>query len=107
MKRKVFVVLTTCDSKRAAEKLANLAVRKKLSACGQVHGPIKSIYRWAGKVETVEEWMVYFKTSASRYRKLEAVLRENHPYDVPEIIALPVEKASEDYFNWIMMSTGS
>jgi periplasmic divalent cation tolerance protein len=105
MKGKVFMVLTTCGKKRAAEKLANLAVRKKLSACGQVIGPIKSIYRWEGKVETKEEWMVFFKTGASKYKRLEKVLRENHPYDVPEIIALPVEKGSEDYFKWIMMST--
>lgn len=98
-------VLTTTDSAAAAEALARGAVEARLAACAQVSGPVTSVYRWQGVVETAAEWQVLLKTTARRYADLEAHLRAAHGYDVPEIVATPIVRGSADYLRWLETET--
>jgi periplasmic divalent cation tolerance protein len=97
--------VTTTDSREAADALARSAVEARVAACGQVVGPIKSIYWWEGKVETAEEWYVVFKTTAERYAALEAHIREHHSYDVPEIVLMPIVAGNPAYLEWVTTET--
>jgi len=98
----VFIqVTTTTDSLEAARALARSAVEARLAACAQILGPIESVYRWLGQIEQAREWVVVFKTLASVYPRLEAHVRENHSYDVPEILATPVSEGNPAYLSWV------
>jgi periplasmic divalent cation tolerance protein len=94
-------VVTTIDSEEAAEGIAAALVERRLAACAQVLGPIASHYRWQGEVESAREWMCVAKTAASRYDELEAAIHELHPYDEPEIVAIPIVAGSPGYLDWI------
>jgi periplasmic divalent cation tolerance protein len=98
-------VTTTTDARESAERLARSTVEARLAACAQVVGPIQSTYRWEGTVETAEEWMVLFKTAADRYPALEQHIRGHHPYDVPEIISVPVTAGNPAYLSWLSRET--
>jgi periplasmic divalent cation tolerance protein len=98
-------VLTTTDAAEKAEALARGAVRDRVAACAQISGPVTSVYRWKGAVETATEWQVLFKTTGARYDALESYLREAHDYDTPEIIATPVVRGSADYLRWVEEET--
>ncbi|MFG2296999.1 divalent-cation tolerance protein CutA [Streptomyces sp. NPDC048603] len=97
----VVTVLTTVDSAEGAAALARGAVEARLAACAQISGPVTSVYRWQGAVETAQEWQVLFKTTAERYPALEAALAAGHPYDTPEIIATPVAGGGAGYLAWV------
>ena len=94
-------IFTTIDSKDGARKIADALVRRKLAACVQVLGPIASTYRWKGEIETAEEWLCIAKSRAGLYAEVEAAIRELHPYEVPEILAVPVLAAHHDYLDWL------
>lgn len=94
-------VTTTTDSEAEARKLAQVAVESRLAACGQVLSPITSVYWWQGEVESAQEWMVLFKTSAERAPQLVERLRAEHSYDTPEIIAMPIVSGNPAYLGWI------
>ncbi|MET7739099.1 divalent-cation tolerance protein CutA [Streptomyces sp. NPDC005385] len=94
-------VLTTTDSAQRAAELAHGAVAGRLAACAQISGPVTSVYRWQGTVETAAEWQIHFKTTAVRYPALEAYLREAHAYETPEIIATPVVAGGAEYLRWV------
>lgn len=98
----VLHVQTTIGDAAAARALARAAVEARLAACGQVVGPVASVYRWQGVVESAEEWLVVFKTSAAAAGALQAFIRGAHPYDTPELIALPVVDGSRAYLTWIL-----
>ncbi|WP_175411119.1 divalent-cation tolerance protein CutA [Streptomyces sp. TRM64462] len=98
-------VLTTTDAAAKAEALARSAVEARLAACAQINGPVTSVYRWQGAVETAEEWQVLFKTADDRYEALEAHIRRHHDYETPEIIAAPVVRGSAGYLEWIAAET--
>ncbi|MBL1068439.1 divalent-cation tolerance protein CutA [Streptomyces sp. 7-21] len=98
-------VLTTIDSEEGAQRLARSAVEARVAACAQIDGPVTSVYRWQGAVETAREWRVLFKTSAARYEALEAHLLAAHPYDTPEIIATAVARGSRAYLDWLDAET--
>ncbi|MET7439581.1 divalent-cation tolerance protein CutA [Streptomyces sp. NPDC004082] len=100
-------VLTTTDAPGKAQALARGAVEARVAACAQISGPVTSVYRWNGEVETAEEWQVLFKTTGARYDALEAHLRAAHDYDTPEIIATPVVRGSADYLRWVARETGT
>ena len=85
--------------------LSRSAVEARLAACGQVVGPIKSTYWWEGKVETAQEWYVVFKTTTERYPALEAHIREQHSYDVPEIVVTPIVAGNPAYLDWVTTET--
>lgn len=97
-------VVTTIDSEEAAERISAALVERRLAACVQILGPISSHYRWQGEVESAREWMCVAKTAASRYDKLEAAIRELHPYEEPEIVATPIVAGSAGYLEWIARS---
>jgi periplasmic divalent cation tolerance protein len=100
-------VLTTADSRELAERLARTAVAGRLAACAQIDGPITSVYRWQGAVETEQEWRVQYKTTAARYPELEEHIKATHGYATPEIIATPVVGGSAEYLAWLVTETAA
>ena len=98
-------VLTTTDAAEKAEALARGAVAARVAACAQISGPVTSVYRWRGAVETAAEWRVQFKTTAARYPALEEYLLDAHDYDTPEIVATPVVAGNPDYLRWLEEET--
>src|SRR6266481_5586556 len=101
MAEDTLVVLSTFGSAEEARKIARVLVEERLAACANVLPGVESIYRWQGAVETAAEVLVMFKTNIDRYYRLEARLRELHSYEVPEIIALPVQVGSLPYLRWV------
>ena len=94
-------ISTTTETKEKAQKIARYLVEKKLAACVQITGPIESTYRWKGKVEKAKEWLCLIKTRDSLFKKVETAIKELHPYETPEIIAVPIVKGSKEYLNWL------
>lgn len=96
------VVLVTCSSVKEAQRLAREVVRKKLAACANViTSPVKSIYRWKGKVETAAEVLMLIKTTRRKFAALEKEIRRLHSYETPEIIALRIVAGSRAYLDWL------
>jgi len=94
-------VLTTVPTVSKARSLAGLLVSKRLAACVQILPNIESHYRWRGKKEISKEILLLIKTQTSAYKKLEKAILKNHPYEVPEIICLPIARGSKTYLDWI------
>ncbi len=97
-------VTTTVDSAAKARKLARLMVEKRLAACVQ-YAPVRSIYRWKGRVESAREHLLLAKTRASLAGKLILFVRKNHSYELPEIVVLPIAGGLKEYLNWIEKET--
>jgi len=95
------LVLTTIGSEEEAARLGRSLVERRLVACVNDVGPIRSFFRWKGKLQDDSEHLLLLKTRSDRYADLEAALRELHPYDVPEIIAVHIEDGSRAYLSWI------
>lgn len=95
------VVLTTTGNRDEAEKIATALVEAEVAACVNIVGPIRSIYRWEGKVERAEEFLLLVKTWGPAYDDVEELIRELHSYEVPECVAIRVEKGSEAYLEWL------
>lgn len=100
------VVMTTFERREDAERVAKVVLREGLCACIQIVGPIKSFFRWKGKEEEAEEWLCFMKTRAELYGSLEELLLREHPYETPEVVALPIVRGSKDYLSWLMEETG-
>jgi len=100
-------VLITIDGEEQARKLQRLLVEQRAAACVQVLGPIFSTYWWEGRIEEAQEWMCLAKTQAGQYDKLESLVKENHPYSVPEILALPISTGNNQYLDWVRAETTS
>jgi periplasmic divalent cation tolerance protein len=98
---KYLQVLTAAGSEEEAERISTALVERRLAACVQVLGPVASRYRWQGKIEQAREWLCLAKTEASRYPALEAIIRDLHSYDEPEIVATPIVAGSKGYLDWI------
>lgn len=94
-------ISTTTETKEQAQKIAKYLVEQKLAACVQISGPIESIYRWKGKVETANEYLCLIKTRESLCGMVEAAIKQLHPYETPEIIAVPIIKGSREYWKWL------
>ncbi len=101
------LVLTNLPDRAAAERLADLVVEKKLAACANILAPCRSVYRWKDAVQHEEEHPLLVKTTAERYPELEAAIRAGHPYELPEIIAVPIERGLPAYLQWIQAETKS
>jgi periplasmic divalent cation tolerance protein len=99
------VVLCTCPDERVASELATGLVESRLAACVNVLPRIRSIYRWQGDVQDEAESLMVIKTGETRVAALQGWLVEHHPYDVPEVIALPVEEGLPAYFEWVARET--
>jgi periplasmic divalent cation tolerance protein len=99
------VVLVTCGSKKEARKIAKALVDRRLAACVQEIGvPMRSTYRWKGRVESANEVLLLIKTSWKRFSAVSTLVKELHSYDVPEIIALNIAEGSREYLDWITSS---
>lgn len=98
---KALVVLTTLPSAASAKKMARILVQNKLAACVSVQTNLESHYIWKGRLELSKECLLMIKIKASNYLRVERFIKKEHPYDLPEIIALPVIKGSTDYLRWI------
>jgi periplasmic divalent cation tolerance protein len=98
-------VLITIDSEEKAKELQQLLVEHRAAACVQVLGPISSTYWWEGEIEDAQEWMCLAKTQAGQYDRLESLVKENHPYEVPEILAIPVLTGNKEYLDWVKAET--
>lgn len=99
------VVLVTVPTPERAAEIARAVVEERLAACGNVVPGLRSIYRWEGKVQDDEEALLLLKTTRSRFDALRDRVLALHPYDVPEVIALPVEAGSAAYLAWIAGET--
>ena len=99
------IVMSTTDSEQAARQLAADAVRERLAACAQIVGPITSVFRWEGDVQTEAEWRLEFKTAADRSEALRSYIIEHHGYDVPEVVVVPVTAGSPEYLTWVRDET--
>jgi periplasmic divalent cation tolerance protein len=95
------VVLITCGSEEEALKIANALVEEHLAACVNLVSPIRSIYRWEGKIWDEKEWLLIIKTQKQRFEELEKKVKFLHSYSVPEIISLPIVEGSSSYLNWL------
>jgi len=94
-------VVTTTARKEDAEAIARSLVEDRLAACVQLVGPVTSTYRWEGKIETGQEWQIWAKTGRTLYDRVEQAIRRLHPYEVPEILAVPVVAGSQGYLAWL------
>jgi periplasmic divalent cation tolerance protein len=101
----VLVVLTNLPDDASARRLATTLVESRTAACVNVLSGCWSVYRWQGSTETAEEVPVLIKTTRSRYDALERELRAHHPYEIPEIVAVPVAGGLEDYLDWVRTET--
>ncbi|MDH5560049.1 MAG: divalent-cation tolerance protein CutA [Deltaproteobacteria bacterium] len=101
MQTQYIQVVTTINSKDAADKLAFDIAEMRLAACVQVEGPIKSTYWWKGKLETDEEYRCVFKTKGWLYDLLEASIKKLHTYDTPEILVFQIIQGNSQYFEWM------
>jgi len=101
----VVVVLTNLPDRAAALKLAQELVARRLAACVNVLADCTSVYRWKGSVENAAEVPVLIKTRAALYAEVEAAIGKLHPYELPEIIAVPVVRGFDDYLEWVAGET--
>lgn len=101
----VLVVLTNLPDRAAAEKLAEVLLETRVAACVNILAPCRSVYRWKGAIQHDEEVPVLAKTTVERYAALEAAIRAHHPYELPEIVAVPVERGLPEYLAWVAAET--
>ena len=94
-------VFTTTERKEDAEKIGKTLLEKRLAECVQIMGPMLSRYWWKGSMETAEEWLCLIKSKKTLYSQLEKAIKEVHPYETPEIIAVPIICGSENYLEWL------
>jgi periplasmic divalent cation tolerance protein len=97
----VIVTFCTCPDKATAEKIARLLVETNLAACVNILPNITSIYTWQGQIESAEEHLLIIKSPQTAYKAIETAIRSQHPYELPEIIAVPVGQGLPEYINWI------
>ena len=101
----MLLVLTNLPDQASAESLAETLVEARLAACVSILAPCRSVYRWQNAVERAEEVPLLIKTSESRYAALEEAIRSRHPYELPEIVAVPVSQALPAYLAWVAAET--
>jgi periplasmic divalent cation tolerance protein len=99
------LVLTNLPDRVAAERIAELLIGRQLAACVNILAPCRSVYRWKGAVQHDEEHPMLIKTTAERYPDLEQAIRGAHPYELPEIIAVPIERGLPAYLDWVAAET--
>jgi len=97
---KAIIIQTTCSSKTEAKKIAKILIDKNLAACVQI-SKINSIYKWNKKICEDKEYLLYIKTKKENFRKIQRKIKENHSYDLPEILAIKMINASKEYLNFI------
>lgn len=99
------VVLTNLPDRASAEKLADALIEKRLAACVNILAPCRSVYRWKDAVQRDEEHPMLIKTTAEGYAALEQAILAGHPYELPEIIAVPIQRGLPEYLEWVGTET--
>lgn len=99
------MVFVTCGSEEEAYRISRTLVEETLAACVNVVSPIRSIYRWEGKVCDEKEWLLIIKTQKRHFETVAQRIKSLHSYSVPEIIGLPIEKGFKPYLNWLLENT--
>ena len=99
------LVITNLPDRAAAEKLAEALIHKRVAACVNILAPCRSVYRWKAQVQHDDEHPVLIKTTPERYAALEAAIREVHPYELPEIVAVRIERGLPAYLDWVAAET--
>ena len=97
----ILLVLTNLPNRESAQRVANALIESRAAACINILAECTSVYRWQGKIETDSEVPLLIKTTRAAYPRLEAVIHEHHPYELPEIIAVSVNGGLPDYLKWI------
>ena len=105
MDDEALIVLTNLPDREAAIALARALVQRRLAACVNVLGACASVYRWKGDIEEAAEVPVLIKTRASRYEELESAIRALHPYELPEVVAVPIVRGLPEYLDWVAEET--
>ena len=100
------VVLSTCATKKDAEKLARALLEERLAACVTVVPRVRSYYHWKGAIEETDEFLLVIKSSREMFAGISSALEKLHPYEVPEVLALPVVEGSANYLNWLQANVG-
>lgn len=95
------LILCTCPDADTAEKLAHHLIASKLAACVNILPGIRSVYEWQGEIETSQEHLLLIKSHQQRYQAIESLLKNLHPYQLPEIIAVGIDQGSLEYLKWI------
>lgn len=95
------IVLCTCPTSQVADALAHALVHAGLAACVNIVGPLRSVYRWQGQIESAEEHLLVIKAAAAQFPAIEALIQAQHPYELPEVIAVPVVAGSAAYLSWL------
>jgi len=101
MQPESILVLVTCGSEEEALKIAHSLVEERLAACVNLISPVRSIYRWEGKIWDEKEWILFIKTQKERFEELERKVKSLHSYSVPEIIGLPIVEGADSYLKWL------
>lgn len=101
------LILTNLPDEGSAQTLATALVTERLAACVNVMAPCRSTYRWQGAVESAQEVPLLIKSTAERYAALETAIRAHHPYELPEIIAVPIARGLSEYLGWVAAETAS
>ena len=104
---KPLLVLTNLPDRAAAESLADALITEQLAACVNILAPCRSVYRWQGSVQHDEEHPMLIKTTEERYAALEQAIRTRHPYELPEIVAVRIERGLAAYLEWVAAETGA
>jgi len=99
------LILTNVPDQATAEKLARALIDQRAAACVNVLAPCRSIYRWQGAVETADEIPLLIKSTVANYSDVERIVRAQHPYDVPELIALPITQGLPAWLDWLAQET--
>jgi periplasmic divalent cation tolerance protein len=106
MANKVLLALSTFPDRETAQRVSNQLITEKFAACANILPAVESIYRWKGKIETGNETLVFFKVSEDRQSPFQEKLRSLHPYEVPEIIFIPVSSGLPEYLRWVAENCG-
>lgn len=101
----VLLVITNAPDRATAEAIAQRLVESRAAACVNILASCRSVYRWQGAVETADEVPVLIKTTAAAYPRVETLIRDAHPYELPEIIAVPVGRGLPAYLDWVRAAT--
>ena len=102
---RTLLVFTNLPDRAAAERLAETLVEQRVAACVNILSPCRSVYRWKNDLQRDEEHPMLIKTTEARYAALEEAIRAGHPYELPEIIAVPIERGLPAYLDWVAAET--
>lgn len=99
------LVITTLPDANSAHRLATALVEQRLAACVNILAPCRSVYRWQGRIEDAAEVPLLIKTTGARFAALEAAIRAAHPYELPEVVAVGIDRGSPEYLAWVAAET--